>query len=137
MGRTKVEFIIVLVIIMFYLLFKWNNNFLGAIKIKKKDITKVKVTKFDNAMYVETEDKQKINELISILNRRVYGKSLNQKYNCKQLYFVIDIYGNKSVIILLWYGNKIYINGVVYEFKKDIPLNSLYSWYNSLESREI
>lgn len=105
------------------------DNLLGT---NETNITKVFMRSGVNGDYVETEDKEKIKEIISLLNDRYYKKSFNQSLRTGYSYFYDFYSGNKHLIRRTGSENNVEVNSTYYNVSKPISTKSLTDWFNSL-----
>lgn len=86
---------------------------------------------------VSTTDKKKIKELINMVNKRYYGKSIVQLHIMSGYTYYYDFYeGDKVVLRISGCGNIVELNKDYYIVNRSINNDSLTSWYNSLPISE-
>jgi nitrogen regulatory protein PII-like uncharacterized protein len=95
-------------------------------------ITKVLMRNGSNGSYVETTDKEKIKEIINLVNDRNYKKSSNQEPRGGYSYYYDFYSGDKKVMRITGNGDNVDVNGTYYDVSKSISINSLTNWFNSL-----
>lgn len=105
------------------------NDVLGT---NEANITKVFMCNGSNGYTVETNDKDKIKELINSLNNRYYRKALIQLPRSGYSYFYDFYSGDKEIIRITGHGKNVNINGTYYSVSKAISIDSLTNWFNSL-----
>lgn len=110
-----------------------KKSFEDLLGTNKQNITKIFMRDGGNGDSVSTKDKDKIQELVALVNNRFYSKSSNQQ--TKHGYaFAGDFYvGDKEVLnIIIGDGNNVSINGIYYDVDKAISVDEIRNWFNSL-----
>lgn len=106
------------------------DDFLG---MDEANITKVLMTNGNNGSSVETTDKDKIKEIITLVNDdRDYKKSFNQAPRTGYSYHYDFYSGDKQIVRITGSGDNVKVNGTYYDVSKSISNDSLKKWFNSL-----
>ncbi|MBL4935078.1 DUF5301 domain-containing protein [Clostridium sp. YIM B02515] len=105
------------------------DDLLGA---DEANITKVLMRNGNNGSYVETTDKEKIKELINLVNDRYYKKSSNQEPRSGYSYYYDFYSGDKHTMTITGNGDNVDVNGTYYDVSSSISVDSLTNWFNSL-----
>ena len=74
------------------------KSFDDLLGIDEANITKVSMRNGNNGSYVETTDKEKIKEIINLVNDRYYQKSSNQRKRVGYSYYYDFYSGDKEII---------------------------------------
>ncbi len=99
-------------------------------------VTKVLMRKGFDMSSVETTDKGKIKELINILNDKYYRKSFNQELISGYTYFYDFYSGDKAILRITGSGNTVCVNDTYCNVSKEISLDLLNNWFNSLSPKK-
>ena len=98
------------------------------------NITKVLVKSPVTGARVETENKEKIMELINLFNNRTYRKEFKQRLGVGYIY-ASDFYsGDKMVLSVIGAGNSVHIYNetrtidAYYNVSKEVTVNSFDNW---------
>ena len=105
------------------------------------NITKVLVKNPVTGARVETENKEKIMELINLFNNRTYRKEFKQRLGVGYIY-ASDFYsGDKIVLSVIGTGDSVDIYNetrtidAYYNVSKEITVNSFDNWVNSFSNK--
>ncbi len=104
------------------------KSFEELLGIKETNITKVFMRNGWNGHAVETTDKEKIKELVSLYKYRSYRKELKKRLGTGFIYFC-DFYSED-----LWFlrisenGEYISFNSSDYKVSKEISIDSIINW---------
>jgi hypothetical protein len=109
-----------------------SKNFENLLGIDERSITKVLMLNGNDGNYVETTDKEKIKELIDIVNNRTYKKALNQEKRIGYSYSYDFYSGDKVRLSITGHGDNVDINGAYYDVSEPISVETLAKWFNSL-----
>jgi hypothetical protein len=109
-----------------------TKSFDDILGVDEGNITKVLMRSGSNGSYVETADKEKIKELINLVNDIDYKKSSNQTPRGGYSYYYDFYSGDKRVLRITGSGYNINVNGTYYDVSKFISVSSLTNWFNSL-----
>jgi len=112
---------------------KTFDDLLGT---NEANITKVLMRKGFDMSSVETTDKGKIKELINMLNDRYYRKAFNQELISGYTYYYGFYSGNKAILRITGSGNAVYANDTYCNVSKEISLDLLDNWFNSLSGKK-
>lgn len=127
--------IVATVLVMFFVIFlvvQYHYKSFNAI-LATKSITKVSMRNGNTGGYVSTKNKEKIMELINLVNNRYYRKSFIQLNSMSGFSFYYDFYvGDKQVLRISRDGNNVQLNNVNYHASKPISNSLLTNWFNSL-----
>jgi len=130
--KIIVPIILIICLMLFYLIQYSNKSFKKLLGIDELNITKVSMRNGNNGNLVETSDKVKIEELINLLNNRDYRKSFEQGSRTGYSYYYDFYVGDKHVLRMIGSGNNVQINSTYYQTSKEISVDSLREWFNSL-----
>ena len=123
----------VLALVIIYLI---SNNmkykrFSDFISNNEQKISRVEMIDGSTGKTIVTNDKAKIQELITLLNNQSYKKSQDQ-HEIVGYSFGITFYAdNKSVLQITSTGDRVNVNGVYYDVTTG-NLDKLGKWYESL-----
>ena len=109
-----------------------SKSFENLLGIDEGNITKVLMRNGSNGNYVESTDKEKIKELIDIVNNRDYKKALNQEKRTGYSYYYDFYLENKVRLSITGHGDKVDVNGAYYDVSEPISVEALAKWFNSL-----
>lgn len=113
-----------------------NKSFDELLGTKEENITKVVMVNGEDGRFASTKDKKKIKELINLLNNKHYSKSINQ-ISRDGYSFWYDFYaGNEVIARITGDGSNVKINKSYYHVSKEISLDLLNEWFNSLIALE-
>ena len=138
---TKKRFMVILsallliVIVSVFLIKHFENSpesFENLLGTNKANITKVLMRDGSNGNYVITDDKEKINEIINLINDRDYTKSANQEDRTGYRYYYDFYSGDNIKMRITGDGDVVEINNTYYGVSNPISSNSLTTWFNSL-----
>jgi hypothetical protein len=127
-------------VISFYLIhyFQYSpKSFDDLLGTNEANITKVFMRNGNNGSSVETDDKEKIKEIINLVNYRYYNKSLNQAPRVGYSYFYDFYSGDKRIIRITGSGDNVEINSTYYNVSEAISVDSLTKWFNSIPIKKI
>lgn len=96
------------------------------------NITKVLMRNGSYGSYVETTDREKIKEIINLVNNRYYKKSSNQEPRDGYSYYYDFYSGDQQIIRITGDGDNVDVNSTYYNISKPISIDSLTNWFNSL-----
>lgn len=130
--KVLVPMFIVLLIILFYQIQYSRKSFEDFLGTNEANITKILMRNGSDGSYVETSDKEHMKILINMLNDRYYKKSLNQEDRNGYSYYYDFYLQDKRIIRITGDGDNVNINNTYYNVSKQISLDSLTNWYNSL-----
>lgn len=115
-----------------FVLYQYSNkSFENLLGIDQANITKVFMRDGSNGNFIETSDKDKIKELINLLNNRYYKKALDQVPRMGYSYYYDFFSGDRKVLRITGSGDNVQINGTYYNVNKDILREALKSWFDS------
>lgn len=101
---------------------------------KETNVTKVLMRSGVNGKSVETENRDKIRELINLLNDKQYRRAFNQDIGTGYIYCYNFYSGKKIVLSIVGTGNNVHVyNGkrtidAYYDVNKEISVDSLNNW---------
>ena len=130
--KIAVPIFIIACVILFYFIQYSNKSFTELLGTDELNITKVSMLNGSNGNIVETTDKVKIEELINLLDNRDYKKSFEQNSRVGYSYYYDFYVGDKHILRMTGCGNDIQINRSYYHTNKEISVDSLSKWFNSL-----
>jgi hypothetical protein len=135
----KVVILVILIIsIISFCLFRYyeysSKSFEDLLGTNESNITKVFMTDGNTGNFVETTDKDKIKELMDLVNDRYYKKSSNQEKRTGYSYYYDFYSGDKQIVRITGYGggDSVSVNSTYYNVSKPIDRDSLTKWFNSL-----
>jgi len=132
--RVVLPAFLIICVITFLLLQYPRKSFDNLLGTNETNITKVFMRNGGNGYGVETNNKDKIKELVNLLNNRHYIKAINQKPRTGYSYFYEFYSGDKMILRITGSGNNVNINGTYYKVDKEISLDLLNNWFNSLSA---
>ena len=109
-----------------------RKTFDDLLGVDEAKITKVLMRKGFDMSSVETTDKDKIKELINILDNRYYRKSFKQELISGYTYYYDFYSGNTVILRITGSGNNVCVNTTYCNVSKEIPLHLLDIWFKSL-----
>ena len=110
--------------------YKSFDSVLGANGI---NVTKVDMRNGNTGGYVSTTDKDKIKELVNLVDNRYYRKSFMHLNQMSGFTFYYDFYvGDKQILRISGDGNNVQLNNTHYHVSKSISNKLLTNWFNSL-----
>ena len=127
--------------IIFYKIQYHSMSFEQLLGTNETNVTKVLMRSGVNGKSVETENRGKIRELINLLNDRHYRKAFNQDIGTGYIYYYDFYSGDKIVLRITGTGNNVHIYNkkrtidAYYDMSKEITVDSLDNWFNSIDSK--
>jgi hypothetical protein len=129
--------LIVAISVLLFIQIKYpKKTFSELLGTDEANITKVLMRKGFDMSSVETTDKTKIKELINLLNDRYYRKVFKQELGTGYTYFYDFYLGDKVILRITGSGNYVYISDIRYDVSKEISLDSLNKWFNSIPPKK-
>ncbi len=127
-----VPVILLICVLVFIQLQYPRKTFDDLLGVDEAKITKVLMRKGFDMSSVETTDKDKIKELINILDNRYYRKSFKQELISGYTYYYDFYSGNTVILRITGSGNNVCVNTTYCNVSKEISLHLLDIWFNSL-----
>lgn len=124
--------VLLVCIVTFFAIHYPRKSFNDLLGTHEGSITRVSVRSGGNGASIETDDKDKIERLIGLLNNRYYRKAINQDPRAEYNYFYEFHSEDKMVLRITGAGSKLNINGTCYKASKPISLDMLNYWFSSL-----
>lgn len=131
-SLTIVSILLIVCVISFFTIGYSKKSFNDLLKTKESNITKILMRNGNNGSYIETTDKNKIKEMITLVSGRYYKKSFNQSSRSGYSYYYDFYSGNKQILRITGSGDNVKINESYYDVSKPISTKSLVNWFNSL-----
>jgi hypothetical protein len=119
-----------------------KKTFSELLGTDESNITKVLMRKGFDMSSVETTDKDKIKELINMLNDRYYRKAFNQEFGTGYTYAYVFYSGNSETLKMICSGNNIHIYNqektvaTYYNASKEMSIDWSDNWFNSLSDKK-
>ncbi len=134
--KNKLLLIIGLGVLTLVIIYLISNNmkykkFSDFIDNNEQKISRVEMIDGSNGKTVVSTDKEKIKELINLLNNERYKKSSDQHEIVGYSFAVTFYVDNKNVLQIISTGDRVNVNGVYYNVTTG-KLDKLGKWYKSL-----
>ena len=127
-----VSVILLICVLVFIQLQYPRKTFDDLLGVDEAKITKVLMRSGFDMSSVETTDKDKIKELINILDNRYYRKSFKQELISGYTYYYDFYSGNTVILRITGSGNNVCVNTTYCNVSKEISLHLLDIWFKSL-----
>lgn len=108
------------------------KSFTNLLGTNEANITKVLMLNGSNGNEVVTNDKEKIKEIINLVNDRNYTKSSNQEDRTGYSYYYEFYSGDEVKVRITGGGDNVKVNDTYYDVSKPISSASLANWFDSL-----
>lgn len=105
------------------------NDMLGT---NETNITRILTRNENTGEYFSTTNKDKIKELINLLNNRSYSKSFNPLTVTGISYYYEFFVGSKKILSITGDSDNVSIDGTCYNITKEMSVKLLHNWSNSL-----
>ncbi|OPX44161.1 hypothetical protein CLHUN_19600 [Ruminiclostridium hungatei] len=119
-----------------------KKTFSELLGTNESNITKVLMVNSFTGHRIETTNKEKIKELVNLLNNRTYRKDFKQTNRTGYLY-AYDFYSeDKMLFRIVGGGDYVYIFNkertidAFYDVSKEISISSIEHWFNSIPSKK-
>lgn len=109
-----------------------RNSFEELLGTKVENITRIVMQSGDTGQSVNTTDKQKIADFLSLVEDNVYSKSFDQSKRTGFSYSYYFYQGEIQLLSMLGHGDYIQINDTYYDVSKAISYEDLNQWFESL-----
>jgi hypothetical protein len=141
-SKRKSIIIGIILILLLIILVLWlqshysRKSFDELLGTKAGNITRIVMRSGDTGQAVSTTDKQKIAELLSLLEDNEYSKSFDQSRKTGFSYVYYFFQGETQILSMLGHGDYIQLNDTYYDVSKEILLEDLSHWFESLPVNE-
>lgn len=130
--KIMIPFLLIMFAVSFYITQYQKKSYSNLLGINESDITKVSMQNGNDGSYVETNDKDKIKELLNLLDNRDYKKSLDQSSRTGYNYMYDFYAGDNKVLRITGSGDNVQINTTYFDVSKTISADALTKWFQSL-----
>ncbi len=143
MKNKQLKIILLILLFIFVNLFSLSSlfqshtkNFNDMLGTNETNITRILTRNENTGQYFSTTNKDKIKELINLLNNRNYSKSFNRLTVTGISYYYEFFAGDKEILRITGDSDNVNINGTCYNITKEMSVKLLHNWSNSLPNKK-